>query len=96
VLNEFEEWVSSHQPWLEGKRVSVEFRRRNAPTVAGIATFESGTFVASVTVWENGSCDVDMLNTDTGKSVFAKRYDFNSFVQLIPVLDEVCHKMAVP
>jgi hypothetical protein len=93
MVDEFEKWVSLHQTWLEDKRVFIEFKRRDTPSVAGIATLESESIVASVTVWDSGSCDVDMLSLDTGKPVFGKRYDFASFDQMVPVLEQVCNKM---
>lgn len=93
MVDEFEKWILSNSTYLKDKGVSTDFRRRETPSVAATVTLENKSIVADVTVWDIGACDVDMLSYETGEPIFSKRYDFTSFNEIVPALEEVCNKM---
>ena len=85
MVDRFEAWVCSYQDWLTTNGVSVEFVKREV----AVAILETPEFVSSITVWDIGACDIDMVSVETGISFFAQRYDFDSFDQILPVLEDM-------
>ncbi|HZE68210.1 MAG TPA: hypothetical protein VE135_01640 [Pyrinomonadaceae bacterium] len=89
MIGEFEQWLKSREQLFKNSGAVLSFKRRDAPTAAAVATLESKSLVASITVWDTGACDVDTISYETGESVLAQHYDVRSFEELIPVLQEV-------
>ncbi len=88
MVDEFEQWFSTHQQYFQHNRIGVDFTRRALPSPAAFATFESKSFVASITVWETGACDIHVLSYQTGEPVFAERHDLNSSDELETILED--------
>ena len=95
MIEAFEEWVATCGQRLKDKGVTVDFVRRESPSSAAVATLESKTLVASITMWDIGACDVHMLSYETGMTVLGQRYDVQSFDEIAPVLEDVCRRMTV-
>ena len=93
MIEAFEEWVATCGQQLKDKGVAVDFVRRESPSPAAVATLESKTLVASITMWDIGACDVHILSYETGRPVLGQRYDVQSFDEILPVLEDVCRRM---
>ena len=86
-LTDFGPRVRSHQP--EWTALSVEVTVKpvspNYGKAITIAEFESGEWLASISVWETGELDLEAGRKADGRLV-SKHYDLDSWAQLDEVL----------
>ena len=94
MVEEFEQWLWAHEQYFKDNGVKVDFTRRDSPSPAAVATLESRSLVASITVWETGACDIHVLSYQTGGPVFVERYDLPSFDKVEPILEDVLKRFA--
>jgi hypothetical protein len=93
MIDLFEEWVATCRQRFKDKDGAVDFVRRESPSPAAVATLESKTRVASITLWNIGACDIHMLSYETGRPVLGQRYDVKSFDEIASILEDVCRRM---
>jgi len=96
MLEEFEGWLRVNNESLRQKGIQVEFNPSNAELFkhvapsqinkAAYAHFASDKCLGSITVWESGACDIDVLSIETGKPIWWKRYDLTTSEELRSVL----------
>ena len=88
MLEEFEGWLRTNVESLRQKGIHVELKSFNTAPLkhvepyqinkAAYADFVSNKYLGRVAVWENGACDIDILNMETGKPIWWTRYDLTT------------------
>ncbi len=96
MLEEFEGWLQTNVESLRQKGIHVELKSFNTAPLkhvepyqinkAAYADFVSNKYLGRVAVWENGACDIDILNMETGKPIWWTRYDLTTPDELRSVL----------
>jgi len=96
MLEEFEGWLQTNVGSLRQKGIHVELKSFNTAPLkhvepyqinkAAYADFVSNKYLGRVAVWENGACDIDILNMETGKPIWWTRYDLTTPDELRSVL----------
>ena len=93
MVKEFETWFRENEQRFKDGLVQVEITQRDAPSKAIMAVLETESHLASLTHWEMGAFDIDVLSLSAGTQVFAERYDLESVTELITLLEETCRKL---
>lgn len=93
MLSEFEKFFVSKRAEQESGGVHIEFKRRSLPTPAMNVILETNSRGASISAWESGAVDIDVLDYDTGQCLFAKRYDFQTAQEMLSVLEDAYHRI---
>ncbi len=93
MLSEFEKFFLSKLTEQAGRGVHIEFKRRSQPTAAMNVILETDSRGASISAWENGALDIDVLDYDTGQCLYAKRYDFQTPQEMLLVLEDAYQRI---
>lgn len=89
MLSQFEEFFEAKRVQLESKDIRVEFKRRSQPSAAVNVTLETSESLVSLSAWEDGAVDVDVIDIHAGKCLLAKRYDFQTPQEMLVVVEEL-------
>ncbi|HKQ72704.1 MAG TPA: hypothetical protein VJ810_03180 [Blastocatellia bacterium] len=95
MLDEFENWFSTHQPSLKERGFSVQVVRPDADVDKKGAYADIGAkdFVARVTVWDSGEYEQEAIEVKTEEAKLAEYHVCKSPTELAPLLEEFLKKL---
>ncbi len=92
IIENFRQWVKEAS--FDVQAVSFELVNNNNDS--SYVDIETTTVFARITLWSFGSCDVDVLDVESGKQIFWKNYEFDDWAAayrvLTPFVEGILHE----
>lgn len=71
------------RPILEAHRISIETTiSLPSDNSSARVDLDTGTAMARITIWQSGSCDMEVLDVNSGNTVFQKHVELSKFDEL--------------